>query len=442
MARMKFRHRGWLVFHDPGGYTGLPLAFKGFLIFGIAVIAGVLAYYTQAVVSQLKTAEQRMANAYAEQWKTAVETQEEAVTGFLFEEIIEKRSFPVVVTDQERNPLHWRDLHGVDDSDVDSNPEILARVRKIMTGMAKDYPPVRIQYEGQTLHFLYYGNYRLIRDLRILPFLEVGLVVLFLIIAYIGFRNLKRAEQRFIWVGMAKETAHQLGTPLSSLLGWLEILREKSRQGSITMDASNETRFDDIIGRMFADVHRLERVANRFGLIGSEPTRIPANLRDIVIATVEYFHIRMPFRGKGATITAVGDRPVYASVNTELLGWVLENLIKNALEAVDPKTGRVTVALEETSGDHLAVIRVIDNGRGIPTAQQKKIFSPGHTSKKRGWGLGLTLSRRIIVEYHAGRIFLAESVPDTKTEFVIELPATASPEGNSIGKTDAKRPAN
>ena len=346
MSKRTFRNRGWLIFHDPAGYTGLPLAFKGFLIFGIAVIAGVLAYYTQAVVGQLKTAERNMANYYAEQYKRAVETQSEAVTGFLFEEIIEKRSFPVIVTDGDNNPMHWRELDGIADSDSASGPEAVARVRKIMSGMDTYYPPVPIEYEGQILHYLHYGNYRLLRDLRLLPFLEVGLVVLFLLIAYIGFRNLKRAEQRFIWVGMAKETAHQLGTPLSSLLGWLEILRERDRQGQIKMQNSNGSGFDAIIERMFADTRRLEQVANRFGLIGSEPARAPTDLRQIVTSTVDYFRARIPFGGKGARLIANCNQPVIAAINDELLGWVLENLIKNALEAVDPKTGNITVALE------------------------------------------------------------------------------------------------
>ncbi len=423
MSAKFLRNRGWLVFYDPAGYTGLPLIFKGFLIFGIAVIAGVMAYYTQAVVGQLQIADRRMANTYAEQWKRAVETQSEEVTGFLFDEIIRQRSFPLVVTDREDNPLHWRDLPDIADSDSTSTPAAVEKVRKIMHTMDKSYPPVPILYEGEILHYLHYGNYRLIRDLQLLPFFEVGLVVLLLIIAYIGFRNLKRAEQRYIWVGMAKETAHQLGTPLSSLLGWLEIMREKDRRGEIEVKLENGLGLSDIVDRMLADTHRLEQVANRFGLIGSEPTRSVVDLCQVVTETVEYFRIRLPFKGKGVTITAECAGPVGALINTELIGWVLENLIKNALEAVDSRTGKVTVALAENRDRHVAIVRVIDDGRGIPSAQKKKIFSPGHTTKKRGWGLGLTLSRRIVSEYHGGRIYLAESTPDRKTEFVVELPA-------------------
>lgn len=439
MSRKSLLNHGWLVFHDPTGYTGLPLWFKGFLIFGIAVIAGVLAYYTQEVVGQLKTAERRMANNYAEQWRKAVESQSEAVTGFLFEQIIQKRSFPLVVTDPGNNPMHWRELDGVVDSDSSRSPRDIERVRGIVAAMDEYYPPVPIEYQGQLLHYIHYGNYRLIRNLRLLPFLEVGLVVLFLLIAYIGFRNLKRAEQRYIWVGMAKETAHQLGTPLSSLLGWLEIFRERSRQGKITMQAEQGNSFDDIIARMLADTHRLEQVANRFGLIGSEPTKTTVDLREIVCGTVEYFQARMPFRGKGATISASCDNPVETRVNAELLGWVLENLIKNALEAVDPRTGRIAVSLEKNDLRDVAVIKVSDNGRGVPAAEQKKIFSPGHTSKKRGWGLGLTLSRRIVAEYHAGRIYLARSVPHEQTEFVVELPIIDTAAGDKPGKIPAKQ---
>jgi signal transduction histidine kinase len=147
----------------------------------------------------------------------------------------------------------------------------------------------------------------------------------------------------------------------------------------------------------------------------------------------------MPFRGQGATITARCTRSVRAEANAELLGWVMENLLKNALEAVDPKSGRITVTLEKDLVRELAVIRVIDNGRGIPAAAQKKVFSPGHTTKKRGWGLGLTLSRRIIAEYHAGRIYLARSSPGEKTEFVIELPLAGSATSPDGGKTRANQ---
>ena len=172
MSRKSLLNHGWLVFHDPAGYTGLPLWFKGFLIFGIAVIASVLAYYTQEVVGQLKAAERRMANNYAEQWRAAVDAQSEEVTGFLFEQIIRKRSFPLVVTDPDNNPMHWRELDGIVDSDSSRSPEAIRKVRKIVTAMDKYYPPVPIEYQGQLLHYIHYGNYRLIGNLRLLPFLE------------------------------------------------------------------------------------------------------------------------------------------------------------------------------------------------------------------------------------------------------------------------------
>jgi signal transduction histidine kinase len=291
-----------------------------------------------------------------------------------------------------------------------------------MRSMDDDNPPVPITYEGNVLHYLHYGNYRLIRNLQLLPFVEVGLVVLFLGIAYFGFRNLKRAEQRYIWVGMAKETAHQLGTPLSSLLGWLEIFRGRSREGKIKMEVDTGASFDQVLDRMFTDTRRLQQVANRFGLIGSEPHREESDLQELILSTAEYFEARLPFKGKGATLHARVEKSVPAVINAELIGWVLENLIKNALESVDSRTGRIDISLDHDEDEKLAIIRVVDNGRGIPTNLHKKIFTPGHTSKKRGWGLGLTLSRRIVAEYHNGRIYVAESIPNVRTEFVIELP--------------------
>lgn len=419
MSRKNLLNHGWLVFHDPAGYTGLPLWFKGFLIFGIAVIASVLAYYTQEVVGQLKTAERRMANDYAEQWRKAVEAQSEAVTGFLFEQIIRKRSFPLVVTDPDNNPMHWRELHDVIDSDSIRTPDAIEKVRKIVAAMDEYYPPVPIEYEGRLLHYIHYGNYRLIRNLRLLPFLEVGLVVLFLLIAYIGFRNLKRAEQRYIWVGMAKETAHQLGTPISSLIGWVEMLKMKLGEGAA---ADGRGDLADLVGEIEEDIGKLSKNTSRFAQIGSVPDLMRNDVNDMVREVVAYFKDRLPQGDRRIEIVSNYGVLPKVLMNRDLIGWVLENLLKNSLDAIVKKEGVIEIETDWLERENKVRITHTDNGKGIRREFLNKIFEPGFSTKRRGWGLGLALARRIVTEYHFGKIYVDSTQLDRGTTFVIELP--------------------
>jgi signal transduction histidine kinase len=390
------------------------LAFKGLMILGIVVIAGFLVYTTEKMVSELKASEARLANAYASQWKRAAESTDPHEIGYLFDQIILRSDFPIVVADAEGNPLYWRGLDDIAESDTSQATR--GRILDLMKRMEAEYPPVPITYEDQLIYNLYYGNFELINAVARFPYIEVGLTSLFLLIAYVSFRNIKRAEQRYIWVGMAKETAHQLGTPLSSLMGWLEVLEHKSKDGT------DDQQLDEVAVKMKTEIKRLTRVAQRFSQIGSDPDRKPQALEPVVDEVVAYFRQRLPYGGEGVNIrsefTPVGDVPI----NTELIAWVLENLIKNALEAVDRKTGLVTVEL----GPHPrggVQVAVTDNGRGVPPKEQKKIFAPGFTTKKRGWGLGLSLARRIVMEYHHGDLYLESSVPNEETRFIIHLPS-------------------
>jgi signal transduction histidine kinase len=239
--------------------------------------------------------------------------------------------------------------------------------------------------------------------------------------AYIGFRNIKRSEQRSIWVGMAKETAHQLGTPLSSLMGWVELLKLKYNKDDFALPDQNITvGFDEIVERMQSDLRRLDRIATRFGQIGSIPELEKCNLNRILAEVVAYYSLRLPGGGKGVEIIEhYGELPDI-SINQELMGWVVENLFKNSLEAVDPRKGKILIST--SCVDKKVCISISDNGRGIAPAIQKRIFAPGFSTRKRGWGLGLTLAKRIVEEYHLGRIWLVGSEPNVKTEFMIELP--------------------
>ncbi len=395
------------------------MAFKGLLILGVVAIAVLLAYSTQKMVRELKASEARLANAYAGQWKRAAESTDPGEIGYLFDQIISKSDFPIVVTDPDGKPLYWRGLKDIDERDTTAASR--QKIISLMDQMSTEYPPVPIVYEGRTLYDLHYGNFELIRAASRFPYIMLGLTTLILVIAYVSFSNIKRAEQRYIWVGMAKETAHQMGTPLMSLLGWLEKLQEQCvPPGQESSESADDIGY--VLTRMRADVARLNRVAQRFSKIGSDPDRKPQQVEAVVEEVVAYFRERLPLQGRGVRITLDTEPAPPAAINPELVAWVLENLIKNAMESVDAKTGTIAVRCGPNPRGGVR-ISVTDNGRGIPGKQQQRIFHPGFTTKKRGWGLGLTLARRIVMEYHGGDLYLDESVPNQATRFIVELPA-------------------
>lgn len=418
VALPRVKRRVSRIIHDRAGYSGLPLAFKGLMILGLAAIAAILIYTTQTMVGKLKSSEARLANAYAGHWKRAAETSDPAEIAYLFDQIISKGDFPIVVADPDDSPLYWRSLPDL--LDTDTSKAARDRVVELMQRMGREYPPVPIKYEGHLLYNLYYGNVALVDQVERLPYIGVAVMVLFLLIAYIGFRNIKRAEQRYIWVGMAKETAHQLGTPLMSLMGWLERLDGLSSNP----ESSNlePKQVQETVEYMRADIVRLNRVAQRFSQIGSEPARKIQPVETVVREVVGYFRTRLPHSGRGVTLVDEYGSAPEVPINAELVAWVLENLIKNALDSVDPKTGRVEVVVGPDPESGVRVT-VTDNGKGITPKQASKIFQAGFTTKKRGWGLGLTLARRIVMEYHDGDLYLDSSIPNLATRFVVHLPA-------------------
>ena len=419
-----------------GGYAEYPLVFKGFLVFGIILIAFILIYYTQSVIGKIKEDSKRVLTAYARLWQMAAsESARGPEIDLIFEEIIQKSDFPIVVTDADGEPQAWRET-GV--AWNDTTYESRQKLKKIVEKMDKHKDPIPIYFGGEKkiINYLHYGDSKLITRLKLMPLVEVGILFLFILVGFITFRNIKRSEQRSIWVGMAKETAHQLGTPLSSLLGWLELLKikcepvplspEPLKTGQDESESSklegNKYELDEMIKGMERDVKRLEKIATRFGQIGSTPELKSTDLNAVVSETVAYFKQRLPHAGTGVVIKENLGNLVPVKVNTELLSWVIENLLKNSLEAVDPGPGIIQVSTKLNQDKKNIIIEVCDNGRGIPPRQQKKIFKPGYTTKKRGWGLGLSLAKRIVEEYHLGKIFLKESVPNQMTILLMVIP--------------------
>ena len=255
--------------------------------------------------------------------------------------------------------------------------------------------------------FLYYAPSKLLQQVRVYPYVLIALVSLFLLIAYLAFTFSRTAEQNQLWVGMAKETAHQLGTPLSSLSAWIELLEDRLKDEEGEM-ITNELR---------KDLGRLELVAERFSKIGSEPSLELQPLMPMLQKTVDYITNRAS-RGVRIYITDLTEGNDSAFYNPSLMEWVFENLLKNALDAMDGK-GDIRI-LAQTQNDYL-LIDVKDSGKGIPTNKFQAVFEPGFTTKKRGWGLGLTLTKRIVEQYHKGKIFVKESAPGQGTTFRIML---------------------
>lgn len=383
------------------------LFFKLALLFGIIILALVYVFYTQYVINRLKEDSKRVVTAYARLWSLVAS---EATTGaeidLIFDEVIRKSNFPIIVTSADGQPQAWR---GISVAWDDTTIEAKLKLRELIRKMDKDKTPIPIYYgeEKKVINYLHYGDSELISQLRIMPYLELGLLVVVIGIGFASFRNMQKSEKRYIWVGMAKETAHQLGTPLSSLLGWIELLKTGSGQK------------EDYLERMQMDVKRLEKIASRFSQIGSLPELKETELNEVVIETVGYFKERMP---ESVTIEEHLGEPLKLEMNRELLTWVIENLLKNSVEAVECQNGKIEVSTGIDKSGKNAFILVTDNGRGVPTREQGKIFAPGYTTKKRGWGLGLSLARRIVEEYHKGKLSLVESIPNQKTTFQVCLP--------------------
>ena len=401
-------------------YLGRSALFKAFLVIGVLVISALFIWYTFVVIDQLQRDTRDQVDKYVRLWQLAANspTSGDALP-FIFDEIIVKARFPIVVLDANRQPVSWRNIPSI--SSDDTSRGSFMELREVAEDMYRHNGEYPLYFGENNVNYLRYGDSEVINQLRIMPFIAVGLVLAFLSVTIIGFHNIRRSEERFIWVGMAKETAHQLGTPLSSLLGWLEVLGREHR--SSLPAADQDQLLDSTAANMKMDVQRLQRVATRFSQIGSVPEMRECDLNALVADTVQYYRVRLPFEGAGTRIMiAAGDIPP-VRLNPELFSWVLENLIKNSLQAVDPKSGQVTVTTSISTDRRTVTLDIADNGRGIPPREVRKIFHPGFTTKKRGWGMGLTLVKRIVEEYHVGRVQLVHSEPGD-TRFRVTLPIT------------------
>ena len=316
---------------------------------------------------------------------------------------------PAVIADSLGQPISWHNINVPDTVELSARDSQL--VRRRIARMAAEYDPIPIEviYDdpAQALRQrVYYGESSIIRELRIYPYLQLFFVGLFIVVGYLGFSYLRRNEQSNLWVGMAREAAHQLGTPISSLMGWVEIMRSEPGADQVTLT------------EMDHDIRRLSLVAKRFNAIGSLPRLELQPLGPVIAGTAEYIRRRMPERGVTLSIDVQED--YVAPINTELFAWVIENLLKNALDALLNGEGQISVSARREGAVYL--IDVEDSGRGIDRRHWKDIFRPGFTTRTRGWGLGLSLAKRVIEDYHGGSLILLQSGPSRGSVFRITLP--------------------
>jgi signal transduction histidine kinase len=304
---------------------------------------------------------------------------------------------PMILVDENGKIYNIRNI---DTSNI-RNPK--AYLQKLKIQFEKENNPIEVRYQDKVLNTIFYGNSELLNKLKYYPLALVLIIILFAAVAYFFYRSTKIATQNKLWTGMAKETAHQIGTPLSSLVGWTEILRSESVNPGYIKEIEK-------------DINRLQTITDRFSKIGSVPALKKA---DIVLATEDaYDYLKARTSDLIAFEFEAPETPLYANLNTQLYSWTIENLVKNAIDAMKGK-GQLKIAI--TNSDKYVYIQVADSGKGIPKARFKKIFEPGFTSKKRGWGLGLSLSRRIIEDYHNGKIKVLHSELKKGTTIQISL---------------------
>lgn len=370
-------------------------------LLAIAVFIGVSSVvYTNYVVKKLAQEERERIQLTVESTRLITELDEDnEALSFLVNITRANHTTPVIITDTFGNITQHRNLDSTRSRDT-------AYLKAKLSEMKEQNEPLPLRTEYFS-HLLYYGDSSTIVMLKYYPYIQLFIIALFIFVSYLAFSSSRRFEQNQVWVGMSKETAHQLGTPLSSLLAWVAYLRE-SKAG---LDPS-------VVDEIEKDVNRLEQVTERFSKIGSQPVLESMDIRSIIEDSVTYLSKRVS-RKVMIYIDENSDPEAIAFVSRALFEWVIENLCKNAVDAMEGQ-GRIAFLIKNKG--ETVIIDVRDNGKGIPIYLQKQIFNPGYTTRKRGWGLGLSLSKRIMESYHRGQISVLSSEPGKGSTFRLRLP--------------------
>ena len=370
---------------------------KYLLILIAAIIAVGSLYVSNSLTSELKKEELNKMQVWAEAMRSLNSADENSDLGLVLAVLSGNDIIPVVVLDSNGAINNHRNI--VIPEGKDSLTVLLSMVSQMR---ANDHI-IRIDTAGDDYFEVCYDDSLLLQSLSYYPYVQLLVVLLFFIVCFVAVLSSKRAEQNRVWVGLSKETAHQLGTPISSLMAWTEVLKEKYPD-------------DELLPEMEHDVARLQRVAERFSKIGSKPEAKAEDIIDVVERAVEYVKRRSPSQVKYDV--QFPKRPLLVRMNAPLIEWVMENVCKNAVDAMDG-AGQITVTISHDNDK--AYVDITDTGKGLAKSYYKRIFEPGFTTKKRGWGLGLSLAKRIVEQYHKGRIFVKSSVVGRGTTIRLEL---------------------
>lgn len=377
---------------------------KGFIfLVGVFLVIGLFSY-TGFLSRELREDNREVVKLYAEIIAGAVNDDSNSNIDFIFENIIKKVKFPIIQSDMEKNPQLWTNLP----KEVNNYEERISFI-KSMDVINEPIPLVYFDQESEpiTFGFLHYGDSSLIQKIKIWTYVEIISIGLFICIGFVGFSYIRNSEKQNIWIGLSRETAHQLGTPVSALIGWLDYLKHE------------KTDLEKILPEIESDIDRLQQVNRRFSKMGSKPEVEYFNLSKRISSTLEYLEKRMPSLGGKVILVNKIDPDVKIKANGTLISWAVENLIRNGIDAINKENGKIEVALKQDV--NYVKIHITDNGCGIPKKDWKNIFRPGFTTKNLGWGLGLSLCERIINDVHGGKVSVLASSISEGTTFEIAI---------------------
>ena len=364
---------------------------SGLFILGIILVVLLLGY-TQVLINELRKDNREVVRLYASFIANIVQDDNETNLNFIFENVIKKVKFPLIQTDTDDKPQLWKNLPKTIRTETE-------RIR-FMNLIDKNNPPISLIYRDEsigdiTFGYLHYGDSSIVEKLKLWTYVILFLMGIFIFIGFLGFSFIRNNEKKHIWVGMARETAHQLGTPVSALMGWVDWLKDHPEK-------SNE-----ILSEIELDLQRLEQISRRFSNMGSKPHFSEFDLSNKVEKIVEYLNKRLPSLGKKVELLNDIDSEIKIVGNGSLLAWAIENIIRNGIDAIEREDGQISISLKQAS--NIVKIQIHDNGIGIPKKDWKNIFRPGFSTKKTGWGLGLSLSTRIVEDIHNGSLSVASS---------------------------------
>ncbi|RYG09389.1 MAG: HAMP domain-containing histidine kinase [Chitinophagaceae bacterium] len=380
---------------------------KFFLLIFAIVIGGASVAYTDFFVKKMEREEAAQFQLYAKILNFRMLYAENSLLDDFFQTMKKNSKIDVILTSADGSIFTYQGLdttktfYPTDTSKVYDSLYFVRQLNK----MKDQHKPVQINYGDEKLS-VYYKDSFILTQLRFFPYIQLGVIGLFILAAYVAFSQARRAEQDQVWVGLAKETAHQLGTPISSLMAWIELIKAR-------FNAED----DPLVAEMQNDIHRLEIITDRFSKIGSKPILEDHVVYTVVQNFVDYFKVRTSDK---ISFVITGDNQVRAMLSIPLFDWVIENLLKNAANAIDNE-GTIAINITEHLTKEEVFIDVSDTGRGIPSSKFDTVFQPGYTTRKRGWGLGLSLTKRIVENYHSGKIFVKDSELGKGTTFRIIL---------------------